>query len=179
MMPVLATFFLSAILFGIGGYYLGNIGSRPIDNIFPADTENTDSIAVTPSSSPAPITDQNPESNWNVFQNTKHNYSFKYPSSWQLRTYGGDSVSTEESDSFVIEGPYDDVITLKGAPKFAIRVDASTNEFPNEANPAKYISVMNGSNLFIKFELSSSEIPPQSLDPLVLDQILSTFKFTY
>jgi hypothetical protein len=116
---------------------------------------------------------------WETYINTKYNYSFKYPNNWSLRAFAGSNIPAEKSDSFILEGPYQNIKTLQGGPKYAIRVDTSQSVFRLEQDQEKATSVKSGNGVFLKFELSSSEIPSSEiLDTQTFDQILSTFRFT-
>lgn len=81
LLPVLLTFLISAIVFGLGGYYVGSqLSSKSLTN------ENTIVATPTPNSqvvnSLTPIESLEPDSDWKTYTNTNPAYTIKFPTDW-------------------------------------------------------------------------------------------------
>lgn len=128
------------------------------------------------SPTPSPIPDET--KNWQTYTNTAHGFSFRYPTNWVLRSFAGSQQTPEESDSFTLEGPYENIDTMENGNDFIIAVNVS-NKLPNEVNnEEKIIAAKEANGQFIVFTITSARIPPIALNTELFDRILATFNFT-
>lgn len=83
LLPILITFLASAVIFGIGGYYVGSqLSNTSLTN------ENT--IAATPKPSSQVFNSSTPSespelnSDWKTYTDSDKNFSFQYPADWTV-----------------------------------------------------------------------------------------------
>lgn len=102
MIPVLVTLLVSAVLFGLGGYYLGKQSSTTQKVVENTQTSPIPTSSPTPFSSPATTpTVSDFTANWETYSNTE--YSFKHPKG--LKSDTGAAGTGFESIRFQLMGP--------------------------------------------------------------------------
>lgn len=120
--------------------------------------------------------DSNLDLEWNSYENTKDKYSFSYPQGWKIRGVPGSQIEPESSDIYFIEGPYKNIDTLNETPEYTIKVEKtqikSDSQTTEQVSKSKQIS-----DGYVKFSMTLYN-PTGELDSTVLDEILSTFKYT-
>lgn len=126
---------------------------------------------------PTPIATINPVNDWNTYTSNVHNFLFKYPTNWIVRGVAGSQKEPELSDSFFVEGPYQNIQTLEGGAKYVIKVEVSTTKQDSESSEQIIKSKQISNNKYVKFDMTLYNLTDEKLDSVTFDQILSTFKF--
>ncbi len=168
LVPIILSAAITAIVL-VGGYFLYTTYS-------PAK--------ITTNPSPSPTTSMTTPtveltSNWQEYLNTKHNFSFKYPANLLLGSYAGSQVMPWEADEFKIDGPYENIETQAGGPEYVIQVEVSKSKPTIESTSEKIIAYKEMRGKYVIFQMTDARIPKQAISaPDLVDQILSTFKFT-
>jgi len=188
---------LCFVLFISGAFYLGKQSTvTPEISVVPTKAP----IGFLPKTTAIPTVISDPTTNWKTYTNTSLKVQFNYPSIWTIRGFAGDQENFNNSEStytrFVIESP-DNLMSItasgnifEGAQDMCMSEQKpSTNQLIDGIVFTKSVFVSVCPESDIKFiSLSSSAkkmsfvfnytIKNQTESEKILNQILSTFKFT-
>jgi hypothetical protein len=198
--PLLMVFIVIILLFALGaaGYFAYQNWQlkQQISQVQPTPTPQ-----ITPTTTPDPTAD------WKTYTNSVYSYSFKYPNDWKTRPFAGSQETIESAKSFSLETEQSDSKAQVSAYQLDGNTDLETwitshgpsgksgeiffplvenvekinygsltaikfkNSIPGLTG--KHTSIATSSNKYVVVFVITNES-----DLLIIDQILSTIKFT-
>ncbi len=183
---VIVTLVIVAAIIGVGLY----IGKK-ISSVQPQSTVISNSVA-----SPVPSPTPDVTANWKTYTNAKYNFSFKYPSAWNV-TYDQQPDPAGNPDKYsILMGDSSSSLSITILKSNQSQTFASLSNLLNLPSGSatitsrKEISVAGSKALFVTQDnnkvgalmLNSSGniiiLETASTNMSILDQIISTFKFT-
>lgn len=172
---MLATGLVCSLVFGVGGYFLGKQSSQ--SQKYLNDEQNQFPITSTPTPESSSVPDQ--ITNWKMYTNL--DFTFKYPNSLDVGEVDPEYI-VRLIDSKLVEK----IIIYRG--KFADGIDNPNSKFEysdgkiqnREAKIQKNYSYNELIQISYEFKIKNEDIIMSfiGLDQEVIDQIISSFKFT-
>lgn len=188
------TILIGFIIYGFGGYYLGKKSSRI--------TQSTSVIQNQPSSVPFSSPTIDPTESWKTYTNSKYNYSFKYPSDYQIGSCRS-CTDLATVDYVTIQSPFmthnsqgygittvsvtnpdiNKILSLQQT-KIGNNINAYTETTTSYGYQTKYFYVIMSNNKVITLQYSGIGLQANINIPLedfkdyqIFNQIVSTLKF--